>query len=167
MTIILAETGLDIHIYIDPRECWKTILYNIPTTNIMLCNITLYNGGLQDIDPFDWMGRLAGKKTACHSAPLYTQNDHFAKTGSGQTYRKLKKRAAFSHSYSEYLRRRGGDHPGREHADGSKFRLWDLWKPGAKSATFCAIYTLKRSFYQDRLGTNMAKTQRKSAGGQG
>jgi hypothetical protein len=29
--------------------------------------------------------------------------------------------------------------------------------PGAKDATFCASYTFKRSFYQDRLGTNIGK----------
>jgi hypothetical protein len=29
--------------------------------------------------------------------------------------------------------------------------------PGAKNATFCASYTFKRSFYQDRLGTNIEK----------
>jgi hypothetical protein len=34
---------------------------------------------------------------------------------------------------------------------------------GANNATFCAIYTLNASFYQDRLGTNMGKTQNRVA----
>ena len=29
---------------------------------------------------------------------------------------------------------------------------------GAKNATFCAIYILKRSYYQDRLGINIGKS---------
>jgi hypothetical protein len=33
---------------------------------------------------------------------------------------------------------------------------------GAKRK-FCTIYTLKRTFYQDRLGTNIGKTQTKMA----
>ena len=33
----------------------------------------------------------------------------------------------------------------------------------AKTATFCAIYTLKRSFYQDRLGTNIGKVDKRVA----
>jgi hypothetical protein len=32
---------------------------------------------------------------------------------------------------------------------------------GEKNVTFCAIYILKRSFYQDRLGTNIGKTPKK------
>jgi hypothetical protein len=32
---------------------------------------------------------------------------------------------------------------------------------GAKNATFCAIYTLKRSFYHDRLGINIGKVEKK------
>eukprot|EP01046_Picozoa_sp_COSAG06_P006582 COSAG06_NODE_310_length_17775_cov_9.971374_25_plen_130_part_00 len=31
-----------------------------------------------------------------------------------------------------------------------------------KNATFCAIHVLKRTFYQDRLGTSIGKTQKKS-----
>jgi len=34
---------------------------------------------------------------------------------------------------------------------------------GAKNGTFCAIYTLKRSFYQDRLGTNIGKVDKRVA----
>ena len=34
---------------------------------------------------------------------------------------------------------------------------------GAKNATFCAIYTLKRSFYHDRLGTNIGKVETRVA----
>jgi hypothetical protein len=34
---------------------------------------------------------------------------------------------------------------------------------GAKNATFCAIYIEKRSFCQDRLGTNIGKTQKRVA----
>jgi hypothetical protein len=33
---------------------------------------------------------------------------------------------------------------------------------GAKNAAFCAIYTLKRSFYQDSLGTNIGENSKKS-----
>ena len=37
------------------------------------------------------------------------------------------------------------------------------WSPdGAKNATFCAIYIQNASFYQDRLGTNIGKTPKKS-----
>jgi hypothetical protein len=36
-----------------------------------------------------------------------------------------------------------------------------LLEYGEKNVTFCAIYIYKRSFYQDRLGTNIGKTQKK------
>jgi hypothetical protein len=32
---------------------------------------------------------------------------------------------------------------------------------GAKTATFCAIHIQNASFYQDRLGTNIGKTQKR------
>jgi hypothetical protein len=34
-------------------------------------------------------------------------------------------------------------------------------RAGAKNVTFCAIYTQKRSFYRDRLGTNIGKALQK------
>ena len=34
---------------------------------------------------------------------------------------------------------------------------------GAKNATFCAIYIQNRTFYQDRLGTNIGKALKKRA----
>jgi hypothetical protein len=34
---------------------------------------------------------------------------------------------------------------------------------GAENATSCAIYSLKRSFYQDRLGTNIGKVEKRVA----
>jgi hypothetical protein len=34
---------------------------------------------------------------------------------------------------------------------------------GTKNATFCAIYTHKRTFYQDRLGTNIGKVEKRVA----
>ena len=37
----------------------------------------------------------SGAKNACF-APFYTKNDHFAKTGSGQTWGKLEQRGVFS-----------------------------------------------------------------------
>jgi hypothetical protein len=37
------------------------------------------------------------------------------------------------------------------------------FRAGAKNATFCAIYIYERSFCQDRLGTNMGKTQKRVA----
>jgi hypothetical protein len=38
------------------------------------------------------------------------------------------------------------------------------WPHGAKNATFCAaIYISKRTFYQDRLGTNLGKVEKRVA----
>jgi hypothetical protein len=34
---------------------------------------------------------------------------------------------------------------------------------GAKNATFCAIYIQNRTFYQDRLGTNIGKVEKRVA----
>eukprot|EP01046_Picozoa_sp_COSAG06_P119267 COSAG06_NODE_66511_length_254_cov_0.664516_1_plen_84_part_11 len=39
----------------------------------------------------------------------------------------------------------------------------DFDRYGGKNATFCAIYISNRTFYQDRLGTNIGKTQKRVA----
>jgi hypothetical protein len=60
--------------------------------------------------------------------------------------------------------------PGRAYVTGNKIANFSLWKRtympgifwnGAKNAFFCAILYPKRSFYQDRLGTNIGKTPKK------
>eukprot|EP01046_Picozoa_sp_COSAG06_P043135 COSAG06_NODE_5606_length_3366_cov_5.365473_5_plen_160_part_00 len=156
----------------------------------------------------------AGKRLL--SSRFIYKNDHFAKTGSGQTWesRERKKRSMRFLQASETAARgwqptkyaqywdpaRSGDaahslHPLSSSASafgggGSAPDGPGLKNPrgpitarrisagplaglhlllyynnacegyGAKHATFCAVYILKRSFCQDRLGTNIGKTQK-------
>jgi hypothetical protein len=86
----------------------------------------------------------AGKKKRLFGPLSMPKNHQFTQTGSGQTEGTLPKRLLC------FLRDRAGISQ-------------EVGAAGAKNATFCAIYILKRTFYQDRLGTNIGKPQKRVA----
>jgi hypothetical protein len=86
--------------------------------------------------------------------PSDTQNDPFAKTGSGQTYEKLRKAGRLTQgegcSYQIPL----------DDLLGTPDLNWQV--AGKKNALVATpFHTKTPSFYQDRLGTNVGKTQEK------
>jgi hypothetical protein len=102
-----------------------------------------------------------GAKTAAFFEPFYTKKRHFTKTGSGQTYTETSREREREREWC-VSRMQGVV----DIALTSLQAYMEMPDPSdcsvRKNATFCAIHVLKRTFYQDRLGTSIGKTQKKS-----
>jgi hypothetical protein len=86
-------------------------------------------------------------------APFYTQNDHYSKTGSGQTQGKLKKRAVFRRRFESH-RQRAVLRPARCEKIARPFFLACCVQKHSMSCSKTIVYL---SIYQDRLGTNIGR----------
>ena len=90
-------------------------------------------------------------------APFYTQNDHYSKTGSGQTQGKLKKESRFSQALRKSPSA-GCSSTSQVQKNRAPF-FWSVLCSKTQHVVFknTACRVQKRSIYQDRLGTNIGR----------
>jgi hypothetical protein len=86
-------------------------------------------------------------------APFYTQNDHYSKTGSGQTQGKLKKESRFSQALRKSPSA-GCSSTSQVRKNRASFFLACCVQKHSMSCSKTIVYL---SIYQDRLGTNIGR----------